>query len=169
MKYVLHSRSGIAAAATLVLLAAVAGAARADDAVAVAVVNPDPAPSDAAMAQSVVPASLDSGDEKRITSLHARLMITPSQEALWSNVTAVMRTNDHIIDALAKARHDGAPTMTAVEDLRSYGEITEAHALGIRNFTPVFSALYDKMTTEQKTNADKVFRNAGHKQAKKST
>jgi hypothetical protein len=157
-----HSRSGIQAAVALVLLSAVALAARAEEAVASA----DPVATNAGILQPVVPASLDARDERRIKSLHDRLMISPSQEALWSNVTAVMRTNDEAIDALAKTRHDNALTMSAVADLRSYGEITEAHATGIRNFEPVFAVLYESMTSEQKLNADKVFRNADHNKSK---
>ncbi len=80
-----------------------------------------------------------------------------------------MRSNDRSIDALAKARHEHAATMTAVEDLHSYGEITEAHAAGIRAFAPAFGALYDSMTAAQRTNADGVFRSDDHHAHGKTT
>jgi hypothetical protein len=79
-----------------------------------------------------------------------------------------MRRNDEKIDALTEARNGRAPTMTAVEDLRSYGEITEAHATGIKNFLPAFERLYDSMSAPQKANADDVFRNTGHRTPKKA-
>jgi hypothetical protein len=96
--------------------------------------------------------------EARITDLHARLKITPAQEDLWNSVTQVMRENAKTMDALRKARTEKAPTMTAVEDFKSYGEITEVHADGIKKFVPVFSALYDSMSDGQKKNADTIFR-----------
>jgi hypothetical protein len=44
-------------------------------------------------------------DEQRISTLHDRLGITPSQEGLWGQLAQVMRTNDDKIDALATERH----------------------------------------------------------------
>jgi len=96
--------------------------------------------------------------EARIKDLHARLKITPAQEDLWKNVTQVMQDNGKTMDALRKARAEKAPTMTAVEDFKTYGEITEVHADGIKKFVPVFSALYDSMSDAQKKNADNIFR-----------
>jgi hypothetical protein len=96
--------------------------------------------------------------EGRIKDLHARLKITPAQEDLWNNATQVMRENAKTMDALRKARSEKAQTMTAVEDFKSYGEITEAHADGIKKFVLVFSALYDSMSDAQKKNADTIFR-----------
>jgi LTXXQ motif family protein len=96
--------------------------------------------------------------EARITDLHARLKITPAQEELWGGVTQVMRENAKTMEALRKARSERAQTMTAVEDFKSYGEITEVHADGIKKFVPVFSALYDSMSDAQKKNADTIFR-----------
>jgi len=107
-------------------------------------------------------------DELRIKKLHNRLKIAPNQETLWNNVAQIMRGNDEKIDGLAKERHDKAATMTAVEDLRSYGEITEAHATGVRTFVPAFEKLYESMSAEQKANADNVFRSVGRKTHKKA-
>ena len=96
--------------------------------------------------------------EARIKDLHARLKITPAQEDLWNNATQVMRENAKTMDALRRARSEKAQTMTAVEDFKSYGEISEAHADGIKKFVLVFSALYDSMSDAQKKNADTIFR-----------
>jgi hypothetical protein len=105
--------------------------------------------------------------EKRITDLHAKLAITPAQEPLWSSVADVMRDNAKKMDALTQARTQNATTMTAVDDLKSYGEIADAHADGIKKFTPAFSALYDSMSDEQKATADSMFRHH-HREARKS-
>jgi hypothetical protein len=48
--------------------------------------------------------------------------------------------------------------MTAVDDLKSYGEIADAHADGIKKLTPVFAALYASMSDAQKKEADAIFR-----------
>jgi hypothetical protein len=159
-----HLPCSTKAAASIVLLATIsfAGATFAVEAVT-------PAPDSAApTAAGPVSKATVARDEARIKDLHNRLKITPAQESLWSAVANTMRDNDTKIDALAKARHDNAPTMTAVDDLRSYGEIAEAHASGIKAFIPVFASLYDSMDAAQKANADNVFRHAGHKSAKKA-
>jgi LTXXQ motif family protein len=96
--------------------------------------------------------------EGRIKDLHAKLKITPAQEDLWNNTSQVMRENAKTMDALRKARSEKSQTVTAVEDFKTYGEMTEAHADSIKKFVPVFSALYDSMSDAQKKNADTIFR-----------
>jgi osmotically-inducible protein OsmY len=96
--------------------------------------------------------------EARITMLHATLNITPAQEELWTTVTQVMRDNAKTMDALTTARAAQAPTMTAVEDLKSYTEITKAHAEGLTKFLPAFEALYASMSDAQKAEANTMFR-----------
>jgi hypothetical protein len=113
-------------------------------------------------------ASGDAADEKRITKLHDSLKITQQQEALWGTVADTMRVNDDRIDALSTKRHDHAATMTAVEDLASYGEMSQAHAESVKAFHASFVPLYDAMSSSQKTNADQVFRSAGMKGHKKA-
>jgi hypothetical protein len=48
--------------------------------------------------------------------------------------------------------------MSAVEDLKSYSEIAEAHADGLKKFIPVFEPLYASMSDAQKKDADKLFK-----------
>jgi hypothetical protein len=64
--------------------------------------------------------------------------------------------------------------MTAVGDLKSYGEIIDAHADGIKKLIPVFTALYASMSDAQKKAADTCFRQgyneyADHKQSHKKS
>jgi protein CpxP len=160
------TRSGASAVAATTLLSAMtfAGAALADGG------NATPAPTRLSAQTAQRPSAASSvskpiidRDEQRITDLHDRLKIAPEQEPLWNGVARIMRSNDEEIDELTKERHDKASTMTAVEDLRSYGKITEAHATGIKTFVPAFEKLYDTMSTEQKANADNVFRKVGSK------
>jgi len=104
--------------------------------------------------------------EMRIKDMHAKLSITPAQEEQWGKVAEVMRDNAKSMDALTTARHEHARTMTAVDDLTSYGEITAAHAEGIKKLTPVFATLYADMSDAQKTQADTFFRHGDHKKSK---
>ncbi len=104
--------------------------------------------------------------EQRIKDLHTKLKITKEQEDLWNKVVQVMRENEKTMMDLRKARSEKAKTMTAVDDLKSYGEIVQAHADGLKKFTPVFEALYDKMSDAQKKNADTLFRTRSTAQKK---
>jgi protein CpxP len=104
--------------------------------------------------------------EARIKDLQARLKITPAQEDLWSKVTQVMRDNAKTMDALNQARHEKAKDRTAVEDLKSYSEVAQAHADGLKNFIPVFEELYAGMSDDQKKDADNLFRHGGQRMSK---
>jgi hypothetical protein len=117
-------------------------------------IAPTPAPKPAIR---VAAASSIDRVEARITDLRAKLNITPAQESLWNHVTQVMRENATTMDALRTARAARERTMTAVDDLASYGAIAEAHAAGLRTFIPAFTELYGSMSDAQKQNADAVF------------
>ena len=111
----------------------------------------------------VIAAKAAAGDrvEARITDMRAKLKITQAQEDQWAKVAQVMRDNQKAIEPLIKARMDNARTMTAVDDLKSYGEITDGHADGIKKLTPVFATLYAGMSDAQKKEADTLFRHGG--------
>lgn len=104
--------------------------------------------------------------DARIKDMHARLKITQPQEEQWSKVAQVMRDNAKQMDTLTKTRAEKAE-MSAIDDLNSYGEITDAHADGIKKFTPAFKTLYDSMSDAQKANADAIFR--GHHGGRKAS
>jgi hypothetical protein len=105
--------------------------------------------------------------ELRIKDMHAKLKITPEQEAQWGQVAAVMRDDAKTMDALTQARFDHAKDMTAVDDLKSYGAIATAHADGISKLTPVFATLYSGMSDAQQKEADMLFRHDPHKHTHK--
>jgi periplasmic protein CpxP/Spy len=95
--------------------------------------------------------------EARIASLHNQLKIMAAQEPQWSAFAQVMRDNAKTMDALIQSRVQNAKTMTAVDDLRAYQRIADAHADGLKKLIPAFEALYVTMPDEQKKNADAVF------------
>jgi len=104
--------------------------------------------------------------EARIKELHTKLKITPAQEELWNNVAQVMRDNAKTMEALIRTRSEKAGTMTAIDDLKSYSEIAEAHADGLKKFIPAFEPLYAGMSDAQKKSADTLFRQHGRTKSK---
>jgi protein CpxP len=105
--------------------------------------------------------------EKRISDLHRKLHITAGQETQWTVVAQAMRDNAKSMDTLIKERTANAKSMTAVDDLRSYEKLAEAHEDGLKKFIPVFQALYDSMSNDQKKSADAAFRSHGSRESNK--
>jgi hypothetical protein len=71
-----------------------------------------------------------------------------------------MRDNAKTTGALIEERATKAKTMTAIDDLRSYEAISEAHTAGVKKLIPAVDALYATMSDAEKKNADAVF---GHR------
>ena len=100
--------------------------------------------------------------ELRIKDMHTKFKITAAQEEQWAKVAAVMIDNGKTMDTLTQARVDHAKDMNAVDDLKTYGEVAEAHADGIKKLTPLFADLYASMSDVQKKEADTLFRHGYH-------
>jgi hypothetical protein len=104
--------------------------------------------------------------EERISSLHAKLMITPDEEANWTGVAQTMRDNAARMEKLAAEKTAKDPeNLTAVEDLRTYEKFAHAHFDGLKNLIASFETLYNAMPAQQKQVADQVFQNFGHEGA----
>lgn len=99
--------------------------------------------------------------EQRITALKTALKITPDQEPKWSKVATAMRENAAAMDKLVQEKRAKADSMTAVDDLKTYQDFTQAHLDGLKNLTSSFKTLYDSMPADQKKNADQVFHSFG--------
>jgi hypothetical protein len=97
--------------------------------------------------------------EARIKELHNRLHITTAQQVQWDNLVEVMRANAKAMMDLQKQRGEDAKSMTAVDAVKSYAAVIEAHEAGMSKFVPAFQALYDKMSDAQKKVADSMFQN----------
>ncbi|CAG4909045.1 Spy/CpxP family protein refolding chaperone [Paraburkholderia saeva] len=112
----------------------------------------------------------DSHVEEHISELHSALKITPDQEAQWSKVADSMRDNARTMHDLFEARHNHFASETAVENLKSWGDIAQAHADGNKTLLAAFQPLYDSMPDAQKKIADEVFRRPDtHRPARKSS
>ena len=109
------------------------------------------------------------GVEKHLADLHAKFGITAAQEPQWKAFAQVMRDNTKMYDAMAKERVEKMKSLNAVEDLRSFQEMAQAHADGLKRLTASFQGVYDAMTPEQKKHADSVFHDYGQRQARKKT
>jgi hypothetical protein len=107
--------------------------------------------------------------EARIKKLHSDLHITAAQEPQWGQVAQMMRDNGKAMADLRKQRADDSKALGAVDELKSYAAVIDAHADGVHKFIPVFQSLYDSMSDAQKKTADGVFRARMLAAAKRST
>jgi periplasmic protein CpxP/Spy len=115
---------------------------------------PPTTPAQAAPAQAK--ATHSSKVEARIKSLHAQLKITPAEEQEWSAVAQTMRDNATEMDQLVQQRMKQRTGLNAVDDMKSYEAIVQAHANEMQKLVPAFEALYTKMSASQQKLADNV-------------
>ena len=125
--------------------------------------SPPPATTEPAPA----PANADAAVEARIKELHNRLHITAAQQTQWNSLVQVMRDNAKAMIDLQKQRAQDVNSMTAVEAVKSYAAVIEAHEAGMSKFVPAFEALYNSMSDAQKRIADSMFRSRVRSGAKK--
>jgi hypothetical protein len=95
--------------------------------------------------------------EAQITDLHSKLQITPAQEDQWNKLASVMRENASQMDILLYNRKAKLGTMNAVDDLKSYKDVSDAHTACLVKFIAAFEPLYASMSDTQKANADAIF------------
>jgi hypothetical protein len=107
--------------------------------------------------------------EARIKDLHKKLHITDAQKPQWDALTSVMRNNAQVMVDLQKQRTSDAQTQSAVDVVKSYQSVIEAHEVGMQKFVPPFEALYNSMSAAQKKTADSLFRNREKASAAKQT
>jgi periplasmic protein CpxP/Spy len=107
--------------------------------------------------------------EARIKELHKKLRITPAQETQWNNLAQVMRENARTMQDLERKRAEDVKTISAVDVIKSYADVIEAHEAGMKKFIPAFEDLYSSLSAEQKKIADDLFRSRASAAAKKET
>jgi Spy/CpxP family protein refolding chaperone len=107
--------------------------------------------------------------EGRIRDLHKKLHITEAQKPQWDALAMVMRDNAQAMVDLQKQRAADSQSMSAVEVIKSYESVIEAHESGMKKFVPPFEALYNTMSDAQKKSADSLFRNREKTSAAKQT
>jgi protein CpxP len=97
--------------------------------------------------------------EDRIAYLHQQLKITPQQESQWNAFADVMRSNGETMSKLFEERHENKD-ISALDDMKQYADIAQAHADGTKKLVDAFQPLYDSMSADQKKLADTTFREA---------
>ena len=119
-------------------------------------------PAEKAPAAAAATSSKPETVEQRIATLKASLKITPDQDAKWNGVATAMRDNAAAMDKLVQTKRATPPaSMTAVDDLVTFQDFTQARMDGLKSLTVAFKSLYDSMPAEQKKNADQVFETYG--------
>ena len=106
--------------------------------------------------------------EARIKQLHKMLHITDAEKPQWDALTQVMRDNAQAMADLEKQRAADTQSMSAVDVVKSYGSVIEAHEAGMKKFIPAFEALYNSLSDAQKKTADSMFQSRARAAAKKA-
>jgi len=120
------------------------------------------------MASATTPESSATGTvEAHIRDLHKKLKITDAQKTQWDALAQVMRSNAQKMADLEKQRTADAKSMTAVDVVKSYSEVIDAHEDGMKKFIPAFEDLYNSMSDAQKKIADSLFRSRARTEARK--
>ena len=121
--------------------------------------TPAAAPDSAASA-SAANAGYERNVEDRIAYLHSQLKITPAQETQWKAFADVMRNNGATMSQLFEQRK-AATNVSALDDMKQYATIAQAHADGMKKLVDAFDPLYGSLSPEQKTLADATFHQGG--------
>ena len=106
--------------------------------------------------------------EQRIKELHAQLRITSAEGPQWDQFVQVMRENTRDMDEVWLERVDHFQSMSAVQNMQSYGQIAEQHAQHVQKLIAAFQNLYNVMPDQQKQVADQVFRANAEKQTRRA-
>ena len=106
--------------------------------------------------------------ESHIKDLHAQLQITPAEETQWAAVAKTMRESAIETDKAIDKREALVNSASAVDNLKAYGDIAQAHADGVKRLAAVFAPLYASMSDDQKKVADEVFAHRAHEGKKVS-
>jgi hypothetical protein len=130
---------------------------------AVCAQSPDPATSSAMMKSD---AKREAAVEKHIKALHASLKITAAEESQWANVAQTMRSSAKELDSAIDKRKASRNSATAVDNLKAYGDIAQAHVDSVKKLAAAFGPLYSSMSDDQKKLADEVFAQRGHAEKK---
>lgn len=124
------------------------------------------APASAPAAASAPGAKHERNVEDRIAYLHAQLKITPAQETQWNAFADVMRGNGQTMGQLFQERK-AATSQSALDDMKQYATIAQAHADGMKKLVDAFEPLYNSFSPDQKALADKTFRHEPREGGKK--
>ncbi len=95
--------------------------------------------------------------EQRIAALRAKLKITPAETSAFDDFAGVMRENASHMETLVQQRRAALASATAVDDMRSYQGMAQAHVDDLNRLVPAFERLYETLSPDQKKLADRSF------------
>jgi len=102
--------------------------------------------------------------EQRIAALRSKLEITPEETPAFDEFAGVMRDNAAHMETLLQQRRATLASATAVDDMKSYQSMAQAHVDDLNRLVPAFAKLYDTLSPEQKKLADQSFHDfQGHR------
>jgi uncharacterized coiled-coil DUF342 family protein len=96
--------------------------------------------------------------DDRIKQLHDQLQITSDQETKFGKLADVMRDNAKEMSEAVEKRHAAKETTSALDDLKAYQAVAQAHADGLKALVPAFEDLYKTLSDSQKAQADELFK-----------
>ena len=91
------------------------------------------------------------------------MKITPDQESQWKTFADVMRSNGQNMARLFHERMQQEATQSALDNMRQYAQIAQAHADDVKRLVDAFEPLYNSFSPEQKKVADTTFRQMGER------
>jgi hypothetical protein len=116
-----------------------------------------PTPVKVAPVKATVDKPTERADE-RIKQLHDALKITTDQEPKFDKLAGVMRDNAKEMGDAVEKREAAKQTTTALDDLKAYQAVAQAHADGLKALVPAFEGLYNTLSDTQKAEADELFK-----------
>ena len=102
--------------------------------------------------------SVEQMTQQRLTELRTNLGITTNERPAWNQFAETAMGNARTLDQLYRQRAESLPTMNAMENLRSFGQIQSQQATNIQRAAPAFENLYSQLTPAQRQAADQMFR-----------
>lgn len=96
--------------------------------------------------------------QQQLHDLYARLHITAAQAPQWNAFAHTLEANAQHMQALWASRP--ARPASALEDMRDYTQMAQAHAEDMQKLVAAFTPLYESLSPDQKAAADQAFRQA---------
>ena len=107
---------------------------------------------------TAAPTRRDTIVERRIADLRSNLKITAAEQKPFEEFAQAMRDNARRMDEAVSAKRTSAATATAVEQMRAYAELAQAHSEEVNRLVAPFATLYDALSPDQRKMADQSFR-----------
>lgn len=95
--------------------------------------------------------------QQQLRDLYARLRITPAQQPQWNAFAGTLEGNAQHMMQLWSSRR---ATASALDDMRNYAGIAQAHAEDMQRLVAAFTPLYASLSPQQKLAADQAFQQA---------